>query len=35
MNYYPETDTHVIDKVKALLNFSNYATKKELKYYRC
>ena len=26
--YYPETDKHIIDKVKVVLELSNYATKK-------
>ena len=30
MNYYPEPDSDVRDKVKAVLDLSNYATKKEL-----
>ena len=28
MNYYPEQDNHIRDKVKVVLNLSNYATKK-------
>ena len=28
MSYYPEPDTHIRDKVKVVLDFSNYATKK-------
>ena len=31
ISYYPEADCHIIDKVKMVLRFSNYATKKELK----
>ena len=31
MSYYPEPDIHIRDKVKVVLDFSNYATKKELK----
>ena len=30
MSYYPETDSHIRDKVKVVLDLSNYATKKEL-----
>ena len=30
MSNYPEPDSHVRDKVKVLLDLSNYATKKEL-----
>ena len=32
MSYYPEPepDSHIRDKVKAVSDFSNYATKKEL-----
>ena len=30
MSYYPEPDSHIRDKVKAVLDLSNYATKKEL-----
>ena len=30
MNYYPEP-SHIIDKVKVVLDLSNHATKKELK----
>ena len=29
MNYYPEPDINIRDKVKVVLNLSNYATKKE------
>ena len=32
MNYYPEPDNHIRDKVKVVLHFSNYATKKELEH---
>ena len=28
MSYYPEPDTHIKNKVKVVLNLSNYATKK-------
>ena len=30
MIYYPEPDSHIRDKVKVVLELSNYATKKEL-----
>ena len=30
MSYYPEPDSHIRDKVKVVLDLSNYATKKEL-----
>ena len=30
MSYYPEPDSRIRDKVKLVLNLSNYATKKEL-----
>ena len=30
MNYYPEADSQIRDKVKVVLDLSNYATKKEL-----
>ena len=29
MSYYPEPDSHIRDKVKVVLDLSNYATKKE------
>ena len=32
MSYYPETDSHIRDKVKVVLDLSNYATKKELEH---
>ena len=32
MIYYPEPDSHIRDKVKVVLDLSNYATKKELDY---
>ena len=32
MSYYPEPDSHVRGKVKAVLQLSNYATKKELEH---
>ena len=32
MSHYPETDSHVRDKVEVLLDLSNYATKKELEH---
>ena len=30
MSYYSELDIHIRDKVKVVLDLSNYATKKEL-----
>ena len=30
MSYYPEPNIHIRDKVKVALDFSNYATRKEL-----
>ena len=30
MSYYPEPDSHIRDKVKVVLDLSNYATKREL-----
>ena len=30
MSYYPDPDNHIRDKVKVVLDLSNYATKKEL-----
>ena len=32
MSYYPEPDSHIRDKVKVVLDLSNYATKKELEH---
>ena len=32
MSYYPEPNSHIRDKVKVILDSSNYATKKELDY---
>ena len=32
MSYYPEPDRHIRDKVKVVLDLSNYAIKKELDY---
>ena len=32
MSYYPEPDSHVMDKVKIVLDLSDYATKKELEH---
>ena len=32
MSYHPEPDSHIRDKVKVVLDFSNYATIKELKH---
>ena len=29
MSFYPESDTHIRDKVKVVLDLSNYANKKE------
>ena len=29
MSYYPEPDSHISDKVKVVLDLSNYSTKKE------
>ena len=28
MSYYPDPDSHIRDKVKVILDLSNYATKK-------
>ena len=28
MSYYPEPDSHIRDKIKVVLELSNYATKK-------
>ena len=30
MSYYPEPDSHIRDKVKVVLNVSNYPNKNEL-----
>ena len=30
MSYYPKPDSHIRDKIKVVLDLSNYATKKEL-----
>ena len=30
MSYYPESDSHIRNKVKVVLDLSNYVTKKEL-----
>ena len=30
MSYYPKPDSHIRDKVKVVLDLSNYASKKEL-----
>ena len=35
MNYYTEPDSHITDKVKILLEESNYAAKKELEHSTC
>ena len=32
MSYYPEQDSHIRNKVKIVLDLSNYATKKELEH---
>ena len=32
MSYYPKPDNHIRDKVKLVLELSNYATKKELEH---
>ena len=32
MNQYPEPDSHIRDKVKLVLDLSNYATKNELEH---
>ena len=32
MSYYPEPDSHIRDKVKVILDLTNYATKKELEH---
>ena len=32
MNYYPELTSHIRDKVKVVLDLSNYATKKKLEH---
>ena len=32
MSYYPETDSRIRDKVKVVLDFSNYAAKKEVEH---
>ena len=32
MSYYSGTDNHIRDKVKVVLNFSNYATKRQLEH---
>ena len=31
MSYHPEADNHILDKLKVVLDLSNYANKKELK----
>ena len=30
MHYYPQSDSHIKDKIKLVLYLPNYATKKEL-----
>ena len=32
MSYYPEPDSHVRNKIKVILDLSNYATNKELEH---
>ena len=32
MSYYPEADSDIRDKVKVLLDFSSYATEKEVEH---
>ena len=32
MSYYPEPDSHIRDKVKVVLDLTNYATKKRLEH---
>ena len=32
MSYYPEPDSHIKDKVKVVIELSNYATKKEVEH---
>ena len=32
MSYYPEPDSHIRDKVKVVLDLSNYATERELEH---
>ena len=31
MSYYPQPESHIRDKVKLVLNLSNYATKKRIR----
>ena len=31
MSYYPESDSHIRDKVKEILELPNYGTKKSLR----
>ena len=33
MRHYPEPDSHIRDKVKVILDLSNYATKKNRSHY--
>ena len=35
MRYFPEPHSHIRDKVKVLLDLSNYATDKELEHVTC
>ena len=32
MSYYPEPDSHIRDKVKTVLDLSNYATKQKFEH---
>ena len=32
MSYYPESDSHIRDKIIVLLELSNYATTKEVRH---
>ena len=32
MSYYPETDSQIRDKIKVVLDLSNYATKNEFRH---
>ena len=34
MSYYPEPDSHIRDKVKVVLDLSNYATEKKIEHAR-
>ena len=35
MSYYPEPYSHIKDKLKVILDLTNYATKKELEHGTC